>query len=100
MSAPRHTYACKAISQIPRLLGNQDRNPFSPTYGCFHTHAVQRIVAKYARRADLEDVSPTPTVTEIPAATSTPTATGTPTATPTATLIPQRVYLPLVLRGG
>src|SRR5262249_20960468 len=22
--------------QIPRLLGNQDRNSFSPTYGCFH----------------------------------------------------------------
>ena len=29
-------YAQKAISQIPRLLGNQDRNSFSPTYGCFH----------------------------------------------------------------
>jgi len=32
----RDTYAIKAISQIPRLLGNEDRNPFSPTYGCFH----------------------------------------------------------------
>ncbi len=32
----RHFYAQKALSQIPRLLGNQDRNPFSPTYGCFH----------------------------------------------------------------
>ena len=29
-------YAQKAISQVPRLLGNQDRNPFSPAYGCFH----------------------------------------------------------------
>jgi len=29
-------YAQKALSQIPRILGNQDRNPFSPTYGCFH----------------------------------------------------------------
>ena len=29
-------YATKALDQIPRLLGNQDRNPFSPTYGCFH----------------------------------------------------------------
>ena len=29
-------YAQKAISQIPRLLSNQDRNPFSPTYGCFN----------------------------------------------------------------
>ncbi len=32
----RNVYAKKAISQIPRLLGNQDRNPYSPTYGCFH----------------------------------------------------------------
>ena len=32
----RNVYAEKAISQIPRLLGNMDRNPFSPTYGCFH----------------------------------------------------------------
>ncbi|MBN1895719.1 hypothetical protein JW906_14595 [bacterium] len=29
-------YAEKALSQVPRLLGNQDRNPFSPAYGCFH----------------------------------------------------------------
>jgi SAM-dependent methyltransferase len=32
----RHIYAQKALSQISRLLSNQDRNPFSPTYGCFH----------------------------------------------------------------
>ncbi len=32
----RDVYAEKAVSQIARLLGNQDRNPFSPTYGCFH----------------------------------------------------------------
>ena len=32
----RDVYGQKAISQIPRLLGNMDRNPFSPTYGCFH----------------------------------------------------------------
>jgi hypothetical protein len=32
----RDVYAKKAISQIPRLLSLQDRNPFSPTYGCFH----------------------------------------------------------------
>lgn len=32
----RHVYAHKALEQIPRLLSNQDRNPFSPTYGCFH----------------------------------------------------------------
>lgn len=32
----RKVYAEKALSQIPRLLGLQDRNPFSPTYGCFH----------------------------------------------------------------
>lgn len=32
----RNAYALKAVSQIPRLLGNMDRNPFSPTYGCFH----------------------------------------------------------------
>ena len=31
----RDIYALKAISQIPRLLSLQDRNPFSPTYGCF-----------------------------------------------------------------
>src|SRR3990167_11194896 len=31
----RHIYAEKALSQIPRLLSLQDRNPFSPTYGCF-----------------------------------------------------------------
>jgi len=32
----REIYAKKALSQIPRLLGNLDRNEFSPTYGCFH----------------------------------------------------------------
>lgn len=32
----RDTYAHKAISQIPRLLSLQDRNAYSPTYGCFH----------------------------------------------------------------
>jgi hypothetical protein len=36
LSALRDVYAQKAISQIPRLLSLQDRNPFSPTYGCFH----------------------------------------------------------------
>ena len=35
-SATRDIYAEKALEQIPRLLSNQDRNPFSPTYGCFH----------------------------------------------------------------
>lgn len=29
-------YAAKALEQIPRLLGNMDRNPLSPTYGCMH----------------------------------------------------------------
>ena len=36
MNSLRPIYADKAISQIPRLLGNMDRNVFSPTYGCFH----------------------------------------------------------------
>ena len=35
MSDLRSVYAEKAVSQIPRLLGLQDRNPYSPTYGCF-----------------------------------------------------------------
>ncbi len=33
---PRNIYAQKALSQIPRLLSNLDRTPYSPTYGCFH----------------------------------------------------------------
>jgi hypothetical protein len=36
MNELRNTYAAKAISQIPRILSLQDRNPFSPTYGCMH----------------------------------------------------------------
>lgn len=28
-------YAKKAVSQIPRMLSMQDRNEYSPTYGCF-----------------------------------------------------------------
>jgi hypothetical protein len=32
----KDTYAQYALEQIPRILGNQDRNPFSPSYGCFH----------------------------------------------------------------
>lgn len=36
MENRREVYAHKALAQIPRLLGNLDRNPFSPTYGCFH----------------------------------------------------------------
>jgi hypothetical protein len=36
MSTRRHVYAKKALSQVPRLLSLQDRNPLSPTYGSFH----------------------------------------------------------------
>jgi hypothetical protein len=36
MNQLRNVYAEKAISQIPRILSLQDRNPFSPTYGCMH----------------------------------------------------------------
>ncbi len=32
----REIYAEKAVSQIPRLLTCLDRNPYSPTCGCFH----------------------------------------------------------------
>ena len=32
----RNAYAEEAISQIPRILSCQDRNPYSPTYGCMH----------------------------------------------------------------
>lgn len=31
----RSIYAEKALEEIPRLLSSLDRNPFSPTYGCF-----------------------------------------------------------------
>lgn len=31
----RDVYAAKALSQIPRLLTLEDRNAYSPTYGCF-----------------------------------------------------------------
>lgn len=34
--APRDIYAEHALAQIPRLLTLLDRNPYSPTYGCFH----------------------------------------------------------------
>jgi hypothetical protein len=34
--AKREAYARLALDQLPRLLGNLDRDPFSPTYGCFH----------------------------------------------------------------
>lgn len=36
MTDLRNVYAEKALSQIPRLLSLQDRNPLSPTYGSFH----------------------------------------------------------------
>jgi hypothetical protein len=36
MNDLRNVYAAKAISQIPRILSLQDRNLFSPTYGCMH----------------------------------------------------------------
>jgi hypothetical protein len=36
MNELRNVYASKAISQIPRILSLQDRNSFSPTYGCMH----------------------------------------------------------------
>ncbi|MEM7532473.1 MAG: methyltransferase domain-containing protein [Chloroflexota bacterium] len=36
MTNLRNVYAQKALDQIPRLLSNLDRSPFSPTYGCFH----------------------------------------------------------------
>ena len=35
MTSLRNTYAEKGLEQIPRLLSLQDRNPLSPTYGCF-----------------------------------------------------------------
>lgn len=34
MNPLRDVYAQKALSQVPRLLSLEDRNPFSPTYGC------------------------------------------------------------------
>ena len=30
----RDVYAQKGLAQMPRLLSLEDRNPFSPTYGC------------------------------------------------------------------
>jgi len=36
MNSLRDIYAKKAISQIPRLLSAQDRNRFSPTFGCMN----------------------------------------------------------------
>ncbi len=36
MQELRQVYAQKALAQLPRLLGNMDRNRFSPTYGCCH----------------------------------------------------------------
>jgi hypothetical protein len=35
MEELRNTYALKAVTQIPRILSLEDRNPFSQTYGCF-----------------------------------------------------------------
>ena len=34
--ASRDVYAGLSLAQVPRILGNQDRNAYSPTYGCFH----------------------------------------------------------------
>lgn len=36
MTAMRSVYSERALAQIPRLLSLEDRNPFSPTYGCFN----------------------------------------------------------------
>jgi hypothetical protein len=35
MEELRDIYALKAVTQIPRILSLEDRNPFSKTYGCF-----------------------------------------------------------------
>ncbi|MFB0538244.1 MAG: hypothetical protein ACETWR_25055 [Anaerolineae bacterium] len=35
MEELRDIYASKAVTQIPRILSLEDRNPFSQTYGCF-----------------------------------------------------------------
>ena len=35
-AARRDAYAERALSQLPRILSNIDRNPYSPTYGCYH----------------------------------------------------------------
>src|SRR5437764_546946 len=37
MSGARpETYIQLALAEVPRILSLQDRNPFSPTFGCFH----------------------------------------------------------------
>mgnify|MGYP000112008029 CR=1 FL=1 len=36
MAARRDAYVERALPHVARLLGLQDRNPYSPTYGCFH----------------------------------------------------------------
>lgn len=36
MTDAKTLYAEKALASLPRLLSLLDRNPFSPTYGCFH----------------------------------------------------------------
>jgi len=36
MQASKNIYSEMALAQMPRLLSLEDRNPFSPTYGCFN----------------------------------------------------------------
>ncbi|MGF1512175.1 MAG: hypothetical protein ACFB5Z_00545 [Elainellaceae cyanobacterium] len=54
----RHQFAAEALAQIPKILTLQDRNPHSPTYGCFDRNFWQYKIIDFPSGMSQEFVLP------------------------------------------
>ncbi|MGB3615612.1 MAG: hypothetical protein WBA10_17590 [Elainellaceae cyanobacterium] len=55
---PRHRFAAEALAHIPKILTLQDRNPHSPTYGCFDRNFWQYKIIDFPSGMSQEFVLP------------------------------------------
>ncbi len=57
-AALRRRYSDAVLAEIPRIIGNLDRNPFRPTYGCFDRQHWHYRTAAFASEMYQEAVFP------------------------------------------
>ena len=62
----RDLFAYEALRQIPKLLTQQDRNPHSPTYGCFDRNFWQYKIIDFPSGMSQEFVWPLALVYDLP----------------------------------
>ncbi len=62
----RHLFAAEALAHIPKILTLQDRNPHSPTYGCFDRNFWQYKIIDFPSGMSQEFVLPLALVYALP----------------------------------